>query len=119
MPGVSLAIVVGLVVSLDGIDPAELDRDGVHESLSAVARVRAWLDAKQAELIRRLNDLAEQSPGTQVQSDIAAATRGNRADADLALKRAVALAMVPALEQALAAGDISAAHVDVLGHALG
>ena len=47
-----MASVVGLVVSLDGVDPAELDRDGVHESLCAVARVRAWLDAKQAALIR-------------------------------------------------------------------
>ena len=109
---------VEFVESLDAADPAALDRDGVLASLSSVARVRSWLDAKQAVLIRRLSDLAEQSPGAPIETDIAAAMRGSRSDADRAAKRAAALGVLPEFEEAFADGEVSGAHIDVLTRAL-
>ena len=111
--------VVDLVIALDGLDPDGLDRDGVNASLVVVGRVRAWLDACQGRLVRRLDDLAETNPcGPPPEVDIAAATKVSRGDAARAGKRARVLGAVPEVEAALADGDVSVAHVDVLERAM-
>ena len=110
--------VVELVTALDVLDPAGLDRDEVVAALSSLARVRSWVDAKQVGLARRLKEIAVVAPGVCPEADVAAASRSGRRGGDRAVKRAGTLDAVPEMEMALAAGDVSGEHVDVLTNAL-
>ena len=100
--GVSWVCVVDLVRTLEALDPAALDRDGVKAALVSVGRVQSWLDACQARLVRRLDQLAEDNPAAPPpEVDVAAATRGSRSEASRASRRARALGVVPEVEAAL------------------
>ena len=116
--GVIVVSIVDQVVALEALDISSLRGDEVNAALASLTRVRSWLDARQAVLVRRLKALAADCPSLLPEADIAAALRGTRGDADRAIGRSQALGAVPAVEGALEAGQVSAAHVDVLGRAL-
>jgi hypothetical protein len=115
---VSVVFVVETVLSLEALDVSAVDRVGVNEALAALTKARSWFDAKQAVLVRRLREIAEENSSVLPEADIAAATQGSRGDAYRATKRADALGAVPELEGALASGELSVGHVDVLARAL-
>ena len=110
--------VAEFVVSLEALDANVLDRADVNTALSSLAKVRAWIDAKQAVLVHRLGDLAAECSTLLPQADIATASHSSRKDADHAVKRAHTLAAIPELQTALGAGEVSIAHVDVFTRAV-
>ena len=110
--------VAGLVAGLEVVDPTVLDRGEVVAALGSLARVRGWADALQAQLARRLTEIAVVSPGVSPEADVAAASRSGRRGGDRAVKRAGTLDAVPEFELSLVAGDVSGEHVDVLTNAL-
>ncbi len=110
-------LIVDRVATLDALDIAHiagLDRDGVNATLVSLARVRAWIDATQVVLIRRLQHIASCVPSMSTEADIAGATLCSRASAAGAVRRAEVLGSLPVLSEALTAGEISVAHVDVV-----
>ena len=110
--------VTEIVAALELLDVPTLSRDEVRGAFGAAARLQGWLDAKRARLVRRLNEIADDVPSMFAEADIAEATRTSRSDAGKATRRAKTLDDVPELEEALAAGDVSAEHVDAVGRAL-
>ena len=110
--------VVDVVGQLDRDDCSLLSREQVQRALGKLARVQCWHDGMQARLTRRLGDLAETNGAILPAADIAAWGRGTRKDAEQTVRRASLLSDVPEMEQALNAGEVSAAHIDALGRAV-
>src|SRR4051794_6322564 len=110
--------VAALVAALELLDIPSLDRDAVRGAFAGLARVRGWAEVVTARLTRRLNEIAEDTPSMFPDADIAAASKTSRNDAAKASRRAETLDAVPELEGALAAGAVSAEHIDVVGRAL-
>ena len=101
-------------------DIESFDRDGVNAGLEVCSRARGLVDATRARLARRSVVLAQACPSmlAEAEADIAVASRSSRSDAGRDVQRAAALDEVPELEPALAAGEVSVGHVDVLQRAL-
>src|SRR3989337_2729587 len=103
-------------------DPAGEDRPGLRELADRERRVRAWLDAYGVKVARRTRQLAEQdhpaSPPTSnavIASLLDSGCRSGK-EAKATTTREGVCADLPGFEQALEAGDVSAAHLDSLGH---
>ena len=109
--------VMEVVSSMTAADLASADLPGVREHLARSARVRAWLDAQDIAARRRLEDFRAPFGATPDQ-ETARAGNLSRRDAEQVAARAGVLGEVPQLEPALAAGDVTAAHVDVLERGL-
>ncbi len=112
------SVVGSIVDDLDLLDPALLSRTDVSVVLASVAMVRGWTDTIAVRLARRLQVLSETEPLIVADAIIATATRTSRRDAGQVTRRAKTLTAVPPLEAAMAAGDVSASHVDAMGRAL-
>ena len=102
-----------LVGEVDGIDPSCRDRDVLCAALADVARLRAWLESRHLAMANQLAKVvADLEP---VMTD---ATRMSRRDARRTIARAETVEAMPPLREALTSGDISGAHIDVIGRAL-
>ncbi len=88
------------------------DRAARESALVEVRRVRAWLDASEADLVRGL--AAEVSFPEQ---SIAASSKGSIGQASTVMERAVTLESTPAIAAALEAGAVTAGHVDAITRA--
>jgi hypothetical protein len=110
--------VVELVRALGDLDPSSLDREGANDALQSLTKVRSWVDARQAKVVRRLREIAEENAAVCPEADIAASTKNSRGEAGRAVKRSQALGAVPELEDALTEGDVSVGHVDALARAM-
>jgi hypothetical protein len=110
--------IAGLVAELEALDVDGLSRVDVMSALSKLSRVRGWVDVLSARLARRLQVIAEDSPSILPEADIATATKSSQRDAGQATRRAGTLGAMPALETALAAGKVTAEHVDAVGRAM-
>jgi hypothetical protein len=104
--------VQGLVGRVGSVDPACRDRGELTAALAASARVRAWLDGREVALAAQLGDVA-----SFPEADLAAAGRSSHRDAERVLERSRTVASFPLLGEALAGGEVSGGHVDVLGRA--
>ena len=82
-------------------------------AVASTARVRAWLDGRDVELASQLAQVA-----SFPEQAIAEAARTSLGDAARVLERARTAQAMRALGDALAAGGVSGAHVDVVGQAL-
>jgi hypothetical protein len=106
--------VVELMAQLATADPLCCDRDGLAELVTKTQRVRSWLDAFDARIALRSRRLADEgaceSPGSLLTGDGRRAVR----DAEAAAQRAAACEQMPGFHDALAAGDVSAGHVDAV-----
>ena len=87
-------------------------RTEVTATLTDVARVKAWLTAAEADLVRRLD-----GPGTFPEADIADATRCSLSDASKQRERSQTLDAADRFAASLGNGDITAGHVDALTRA--
>ncbi len=83
-----------------------------ESALVEVRRVRAWLDASEADLVRGL--VAEVSFPEQ---SIAASSKGSLGQASTVVDRAATLASLPSMAAALDGGAITAGHVDAVTRA--
>src|SRR6266540_2905771 len=95
-----------------------MSRDELNADCAELASVQAWVDARKIAQSRRYHELAIMSPSIEPEPEMARASRGGRRDAEQASRRADVLGNVPQLEDALQQGEVSAAHVDVMGRAL-
>ncbi|MEQ1700524.1 MAG: HNH endonuclease signature motif containing protein [Ilumatobacteraceae bacterium] len=85
------------------------DRAVLESGLRSVAVVRAWLAAAEVDLAAALAGLVSFPEGA-----IADAGRGSQAEAERVLERGRTLEETPSLAGALGAGEVTAAHVDVV-----
>lgn len=83
------------------------DRDRLRSAASALARVRAWCDAAEAEVFRSLATLT-----AAPECDLASAMRTSLGVAGRTADRAATIGSLPSFESALAAGDVHGAHID-------
>ncbi len=107
----------GLVDGLLEADPACCERDELAGLIRRSNRVRGWLDAFDARVALRARQLADdgrcESPASML------ADEGRRAgkDAEAAATRAAVCVEMPGFHDALAAGAVSAGHVDAVARA--
>ena len=110
--------VLQLFESVLGSRVSSLDAQAIRHQFSVLARVRAWIDSREAELTARLIDL---SPGGSVATaalDVSDTSRKTKRQARQLVDRATALQDLPELGQALSDGRVTAAHVDEVVSAL-
>lgn len=100
------------------VDTRCLDVTGVDQLLADVAKIRRWCDGAVVAGAGRAAELQEVGEGNDAGYVIATQTTTTRHEADRILQRTITANEVPAVGQALAAGDLSAAHVDVITGAL-
>ncbi|HET9602542.1 MAG TPA: DUF222 domain-containing protein [Acidimicrobiales bacterium] len=108
-----IAAVWGLVETVAAVDPSCRDRDQLRAAVAAGARLRAWLDGRDVQLAAQLAQVA-----SFPEQAIAQAARSSLRDAGRILDRVRTAEAMPPLGDALAAGTVSGAHVDVIGRAL-
>ncbi len=84
----------------------------VSRALVSARQVRAWLDAQEAGLIRRLSEVDSFPEAT-----IAETSKANLGQASKAKDRADTLSATPSLAGALEGGTITSGHIDVITRA--
>ena len=102
-----------LIDTIMAVEPGCRDRSELIAAVASTARLRAWLDGRDVELAARLARVA-----SFPEQAIADAARTSLRDAGRVLERARTVKTMPALGDALTAGAVSGAHVDVVGRAL-
>ena len=111
---------LGVVEALEALPVGELSLVELSAALRAVAGVRGRLDALEVRCLaafeRGGGPVAEGA--TNASAWLAAASKSSARDAHRVVKRAAVIDALPALGDALAAGAVSAAHVDVLASVL-
>ena len=105
--------IVAAVGDLAAFDPVAADRRALEDRAALSARVRAWLDGFDIEVGRALE--AKTGYGAKVFAD---ATNVSLASGERVIERGRTLTVLPAIEAAVRAGDVSAGHVDVATRAL-
>ena len=104
-----------IVTQLSAVDVAAMTLDRVQDAAAGVKRVRAALDALEARL---LTAAADQTFDPAAGLEMLRAGGGcSQREARRRLRRAEALDQMPAVADALAAGDITAEHADALAQA--
>jgi hypothetical protein len=103
---------------LRNADPEAMDRDELAEFAKRLAAHRSWCDALQVRVTRRQRDLAAQGRG-EAPADLLVREGGQSGrDARTADDREHACSNLPNFEAALAAGSVSAGHVDAIAGAV-
>ena len=109
--------VVGVLATLVAVDVGGAGEVELGAAMRRLRRVRGWLDAFEAQLVERSDELGRAGQGRGGESLL---IRNGRVSSQLArrtVRRAAVLTEAPALGDALAAGAVSAGHVDVFGEA--
>jgi hypothetical protein len=88
------------------------DRSAKAAGLVDLRRVRAWVDAAEADLARSLAEVA-----SFPEQAIADTSKGSLGSAGKTLERAATLESVPDLSSALEGGEVTAGHVDAVTRA--
>ena len=102
-------------VELQTVQVEDFDRRGLCDAASWSGRLRAALDAFDARLAAAVSRLDDGGPGAAVV--FRGASKCSQREADKRARRADALAVLPSAADALAAGTITAEHVDTLARA--
>jgi len=108
--------VAGEVQHLVDDDPAVCDGRELNALVEMSGRVRSWLDAYETRLARRAGELRGAGQGAAPVEVLAGGCR-SRPEATAVERRAGVLEQLPAVDDALAAGQVSAGHVDHLARA--
>ena len=104
-----------IVAQLSAIDAAAMTLDRIQDTAAGVNRVRAALDALEARLLTAAADRTfDPAAGLEM---LRAGGGCSQREARRRLRRAEALDQMPAVADALAAGDITAEHADALAQA--
>ena len=111
--------VVALVGELADTDPATCDRTGLASLVALSQRVRAWLDAFDVRVAVHAARLASEGSCEPASSLLTGGGRRSARDADAAARRATVCAQLPEVHDALAAGRMSAGHVDAVARLAG
>ena len=95
------------------------DQAQVEALLGHAARVQSLANSVRLAAARRLADLARQGGSIDPDEVVARHSRTSRRDAQRTSRRAIATEQMPQLSDALAGGDVSVDHIDVIAQALG
>ena len=98
-------------MAVEGLDRAEL-----CDVLGEVSQLRAAVDAFEARAAAAIDSLEDR--GAPASTALRSAGRLSQREADRRAKRATTLAQLPAAADALAAGRLTAEHVETLGRAV-
>jgi hypothetical protein len=86
--------------------------------LTQLNGLRSWVESRSLAVTRRLNELAEQSPGIFPEQIVANATRVTLTKATEPFHRVKAVELLPEFSHALASGVVNVDHVDVLARSV-
>ena len=103
--------------SLLAADPDVMDRDQLAGLVSQLGRVRSWCAAAEIRISRRTRQLASEGRSESAAALLSDSGRCSSKDAHTASERETICGAMPAFEDALATGAVSAAHVDALAAA--
>lgn len=110
--------VLGLVESIVRTQVSEMDAVAVRNQFRVLAKVRAWMDAHEADLTARLVELSPGGSAAIAALDIADNARTSKRQTRLLMDRSSALQELPEFSDALRHGSVTAAHVDEVAAAL-
>lgn len=116
MPTGDVARLVGQIADVD-IDTATVE--SCRRVLQSLTRLIAWAESAKVAVAKRLSDLHEQSLEVFPEQVVAEATRVSLSQALHPFQRAATVQTLSTFGAALAGGEVSTAHVDVLTNALG
>jgi hypothetical protein len=108
-----------LVRWLDEIDVEGADTECCTRVLQGLSQLVSWAESRKVAVAKRLAALAAESPAIFPEHVVAKATRVSLGQALEPFKRAAAIGIFPQFGEALANGDVAAAHIDVLANASG
>ncbi len=86
--------------------------------LARLNGLRSWVESRTLAVTRRLNELAEQTPGIFPEQILADATRVSLTQALQPFKRAEAVELLPEFGAALGSGAVNVDHVDLLARSV-
>lgn len=92
------------------------ERPGFADELTALARLRGAMEAREARLLAGVDALGDR--GLPAAAIARSTSKCSQREADRRARRAEVLAQVPAAADALAQGSLSIEHVDVVGRAV-
>lgn len=95
-----------------------LDAASVRAQLRDLAKVRAWIDSREADLAARLVELSPDSSASVAVIDVQANGRLTKQQTRKLMDRAETVQQLPEFADALRQGKVTSAHVDEIGHAL-
>lgn len=98
-------------------DPDALDADELDAYVRRVAELRAWCDARQVRATRRQRALAAEGQAAEPRSSLSNHGRQSGKEAAAADEREAVCTAMPAFEDALGDGTVSAGHVDAIATA--
>jgi hypothetical protein len=107
-------VLTELTARLREVDPAGFDRHDCEQWLAGLTRLHAAAEAARLRVVNRLAHLAEANPAIFPEQTIADASRTSLREGLQVTNRAAAVASMPPVADALAAGGLTAGHVDVL-----
>jgi hypothetical protein len=108
---------LALVAAIRDGEPDTMDRDGLAELVAAIAALRAWCDARQVRAVRAQRRLAAEGRAESPKDLLASDGKQSAKDAKAADERERVCTSMPGFEDALAAGTVSAGHLDALANA--
>ena len=106
-----------VVEALEGVDVARVSAAGCSNLLLDVRRVRGWLDAFEARVTSRADELAAAGSGASSVDLHTRCSGDSAADSLKKQRRAEVMRDAPSFGDALSEGRISASHVDALANA--
>ena len=106
-----------LAAELAARDIDGMDSPAVEAAVRSLAKVRSWVDAYEARLAARAKKLAVGGSGGGARETLAHSGGRSGREAQKAADRSETLQSSPALEDALASGDVNADHVDAVARA--
>ncbi len=98
-------------------DPDVMDRDQLAGLVTGLRRLRSFCDSAEVRVTRRTNQLVAEGRCEPAAALLTNGGRTSSRDALAASERAAVCEALPSFEDALAAGSISAGHVDALAAA--
>ena len=110
--------VEALLARLLAAVPEELDRDGCNSRLRDLSRLRSWLGADELRTTRQLKALAAEGRAGPVEAALSNSGGHSASEARDTSDREEIADALPGFEDALADGDVTAGHLDVLAAAL-
>jgi hypothetical protein len=107
---------VAVATTLAQAAPGACDRDELAVLVTISQRARGWLDAFDARVAMAARRLAGEGKCEAPGALLAGGGRRSTRDAEAAARRSKACEQAPSFHDALAAGEVSAGHVDALAH---
>jgi hypothetical protein len=103
--------------ALRAADPDVMDRDELAELTGQLATHQAWCDALKVRLARRTRQLAAEGRAEPAEHLLSCHGRESSKGGKTASEREQVCTSLPAFEDALAAGAVTAGHVDAIANA--